>query len=233
MAEGRQGATFAGVLQVLAVIWIDVIDQAILVRVVAKECAVDWRGSGLTAAVMLLLVALIRVVVVELAVQFGIVADIVAPAIAATSSVLTTTPAATPAALLDGHSAALSHTPSVVGGFRGQWWRQRPWWIRPRWAGIRPTRWRWAGMHASTRGRWIRRFVTAAGPLALAGLAMAEDIVVLLFQAPGFSFAAAILLLLAGLHPASKEGRKLGAFHRLQCCCGGASKDERPEKGGP
>ena len=84
-------------------------------------------------------------------------------------------------------------------------------------------------MHASTRGRWIRRFVTAAGPLAL----LAEDIVVLLFQAPGFSFAAAILLLLAGLHPASKKGRKLGAFHRLQCCCGGASKDERPEKGGP
>ena len=88
-------------------------------------------------------------------------------------------------------------------------------------------------MHASTRGRWIRRYVTAAGPLALAGLTMAEDVVVLPFQAPGFSFAAAILLLLAGFHPMPKEGRKLGAFHRLQCCCGGASKDERPEKGGP
>ena len=77
-------------------------------------------------------------------------------------------------------------------------------------------------------------FVTAAGFLALAGLTI-EDIlsVVLLSQASGFSFAAAILLLPAGFHPMPKEGSKLGTVHRLQCCGGGASKDERPEKGGP
>ena len=81
MAKRWRGGTATGVPQVVAIVGVDVLDEAELVRVVAQDVAVNWRGMGRTgtAAVMLLLVARGKVVVVEAAEHVWIEAAIVAP----------------------------------------------------------------------------------------------------------------------------------------------------------
>ena len=81
MAKVRWGGTSAGVPQVVAIVGVDMLDEAELVRVVAQDVAVDRRGLGRTgaAAVLLLLVARAKIVVVEAAEHVGIEAAIVAP----------------------------------------------------------------------------------------------------------------------------------------------------------
>ena len=130
VAKVWRGGTATGVPQVVAFVGVDMLDEAELVRVVAQDVAIDWRWLGRTgtAAVMLLLVAHVKVVVVKAAEHVGIEAAIVAPyrlarttigrvvsaaAASASSSTtaasaLTTTATTTLAALPGIHSAALS-----------------------------------------------------------------------------------------------------------------------------
>ena len=81
VAKVRRGGTATGVPQVVAFVGVDMLDEAELVRVVAQDVAVDRRGLGRTgtAAVMLLLVARGKVIVVKAAEHVRIEAAIVAP----------------------------------------------------------------------------------------------------------------------------------------------------------
>ena len=199
VAKVRRGGTATGVPQVVAFVGVDMLDEAELVRVVAQDVAVDRRGLGRTwaAAVMFLLVAHVKVVVVKAAEHVGIEAAIVAPyrlaratigrvvsAAAATAassstaaSALTTT-TTTLAALPGIHSAALSETPPVVGRTRRQrlrWKRRRKkwWWRKTRSWRQRETRsWRvwprrWAGIETTRRRR--RWLGMATTTITLAG----------------------------------------------------------------
>lgn len=263
VAKVRGGGTATGVPQVVAVGGIDMLDEAELVRVVAQDVAVDRRGLGRTgtAAVMLLLVAHVKVVVVEAAEHVGIEAAVVAPyrlarttigrvvsaaATAASSAATALTTAATAAlAALPGiHSAALSEAPPVVGRTRRQrlgWKRRRE---RRRKKRRRQRSWRvWprrrAGIGAAgRRRRWLRIAATAitlAG--ALAPSMEGENVVpVVLLKVTNFFVAAVILLLmvllLIGPCPATEQGGEPGTLGRMNRCGGGANEDQCPEKGG-
>ena len=264
VAKVRRGGTATGVPQVVAFVGVDMLDEAELVRVVAQDVAVDRRGLGRTwaAAVMFLLVAHVKVVVVKAAEHVGIEAAIVAPyrlaratigrvvsAAAATAassstaaSALTTTTTTTLAALPGIHSAALSEAPPVVGRTRRQrlgWKRRRKkWWWRQRswrqrsWR-IRPRR--WAGIETTRRRRrWLgmATAITLAGALAPSMDGENVVFVVRLKVTLGTPILLLLVVLLVGPRPTTEQGGKPGSLGRMHRCGGGANKDQCPEEGG-
>ena len=261
MAKRWRGGTATGVPQVVAIVGVDVLDEAELVRVVAQDVAIDRRGLGRagTAAVMLLLIAHVKVVVVEAAEHVGIEAAIVAPyrlarttigrvvaAAAATAassstaaSALTTT-TTTLAALPGIHSAALSETPPVVGRTRRQrlrwkrrrkkwWWRKTRSWRQRSWR-IRPRR--WAGIETTRRRRrrlGMATAITLAGALAPSMDGENVVFVVRLKVTLGTPILLLLVVLLVGPRPTTEQGGKPCTLGRMHRCGGGTNEDQCPQ----